>query len=98
MRLGTYYTIKDRIRTGSVINLKHKEIKYFLDGLKSMIVLRLRNVLKRDGNSKVYLTSDEKFEALEQGKMIQDVVHFQTENNIILESRDSTYINSPKYI
>ena len=33
-------TVRDRIRTGSVVRLKHKDKRYFFDDAKSMVVLR----------------------------------------------------------
>lgn len=75
-----------RIRTGLVVNLKHKNLECFFSDAKKMIIKRLKNTLKKLGNLKVNVILAANFSALEEGKEIDDIKFFNTKNAKILES------------
>ena len=77
-----------RIRTGVIVNLRHKDLRSFLQDSKSLTVIRLKNALQRDGNLKVNGVLACKFRALKNDEVIEETKFFNTKNKIILSSAD----------
>ncbi|XP_043476524.1 uncharacterized protein LOC122509733 [Leptopilina heterotoma] len=77
---------ENRIRTGVVINLKHKNMDSFLSDAKKMIISRLKNAFKKVGNMKVNVVLAANYTVLEEGEEIDDIKYFNTRNSKILES------------
>ena len=77
-----------RVRSGSIANLKHIDLKHFLNYTKSLIISRLKNALRNDGNLKVNVIFAGKFRALVDGEFTEDNKFFNTENQIILPTTD----------
>ena len=77
-----------QIRTGVIVNLRHKDLRSFLKDSKSLAVIRLKNALQRDGNLKVNGVLACKFRALKNDEVIEETKFFNTKNKIILPSAD----------
>lgn len=68
----------------------HKDLNYFFEGAKALVISRVNNIFKRDGNLKVNVILAAKFNALENGDMFGEIKFFITKNAIILPSKDPT--------
>lgn len=72
-----------RIRTGVVTNLKHKELKPFLDDAYALTRRRLNNALKKDPFLKVNAVFCGEFVVKRGDEQIYELKHFTTKNVVI---------------
>ena len=70
--------------------MEHKDIIYFLDDAKSMIISRLKTYLKKLKHLKVNVIFYGRFEGLVEGQLVEQIKHFQTRNSVISKSSDLT--------
>ncbi|XP_043266555.1 uncharacterized protein [Venturia canescens] len=85
---------QNRIRTGAVVNLIHKDLRSFLYDAKVVTVKRLKNVLKKDGNIKANVVLACKFSTIKNSAMIEETKYFNTRNMAILAATDiQTWFN-----
>ena len=73
------------IRTGSVINLQHKDLSNFFDDAKKAFIVRLKNIMKQNPSLKVNAILYCKFETYKE-QIIEDTKHFQTKSHVVLQS------------
>lgn len=79
---------KGRIRTGTVVNLIHKDLKSFLHDSKITISKRLTNGVKKKGNMKVNVVLACKFTTMKNSEIIEETKFFNTRNEVIMQSTD----------
>lgn len=78
-----------RIRSGSVVNLLHKDLNSFFIDAKKTFIPRIKNALKIHQAIKVSSTLFCRFELFEaDGSLISDVKNFPTKAEAILQSTD----------
>ncbi|XP_046737560.1 uncharacterized protein LOC124406251 [Diprion similis] len=77
-----------RIRTGSITNLKHKDVERFLEDAKLLAVTRLKNALKKARSLKVNAILACKFEVKKDDHTVEENKFFNTRNEIILQTTD----------
>ncbi|XP_046752097.1 uncharacterized protein LOC124414950 [Diprion similis] len=77
-----------RIRTGSITNLKHKDVERFLEDAKLLAVTRLINALRKTGSLKVNVILACKFEVKKDDHTVEENKFFNTKNEIILQTTD----------
>ncbi|XP_015125084.1 uncharacterized protein LOC107046880, partial [Diachasma alloeum] len=77
-----------RIRTGTIVNLHHKDPLKFLKDAKKLATVRLKNVLESAGNMKVNSILACKFEVKRDEELVQETKFFSTRNEIILPDTD----------
>lgn len=77
-----------RIRSGTVVNLQHKDLRAFLEDAKKMTTARLKNVLKNQGNLKVNGMLACKFQIIRNAEEIEETKYFNTRNEMILSTTD----------
>lgn len=77
-----------RIRTGAVVNLRHKDLFEFLDDAKKAFKIRIKNALKKHGSVKVNGTLYCNFELVKADEIKQELKHFVTKSQPILLSTD----------
>ncbi|XP_018569995.1 uncharacterized protein LOC108909994 [Anoplophora glabripennis] len=73
---------KSRIITATIINLAYKDPSRFLEECIKILIIKLRNILKKSGPIKIYLKLCCEFELLSTEEI--DYKHFVTENKEIL--------------
>lgn len=79
---------KRRIRTGMIVNLRHKDLTSFFDDAKNLVKSKLISVMKEQGNLKVNDTLDRKIHLKEADTIIEEEKTFQTESKAILSLTD----------
>ncbi|XP_046737970.1 uncharacterized protein LOC124406578 [Diprion similis] len=79
---------KGRIRTGSITNLKHKDVERFLEDAKLLAVTKLKNDLKKARSLKVNAILACKFEVKKDDHTVEENKFFNTRNEIILLTTD----------
>ena len=79
---------QNRIKTGSIVNLTHIDLKHFLEDAKLLTIKKINCVLKKNPNLKINVILYGKFKTLVEGKMNEAIKHFNTKNDIISKSTD----------
>ena len=77
-----------RIRTGTIVNLVHKDLISFLNDAKTTSTKRLTNALRNHGNLKVNVVLACKFSIMKNGELIEETKFFNTRNERILPATD----------
>ena len=77
-----------RIRTGTIVNLVHKDLISFLNDAKTTSTKRLTNALRNHGNLKVNVVLACKFSIIKNGELIEETKFFNTRNERILPATD----------
>lgn len=75
-----------RIRTGAVINLRHKDLEYFLQDCRKLMTVRLKNILRRERSLKVNVVLCCKFTISKIDRIVEEKKFFNTKNAIVLQS------------
>lgn len=77
---------ENRIRTGVIINITHKDLISFFNDAKRMFLTRVRNANNKYENLRITASLSCNF--IKQGENIEDVKHFQVTNFIVLPASD----------
>ena len=77
-----------RIRTGTIVNLVHKDLISFLNDAKITSTKRLTNVLRNHENLKVNVVLACKFSIMKNGELIEETKFFNTRNERIFAATD----------
>lgn len=74
----------NRIQTGVIVNLNHKDPREFLTAAKSVAITHLQTALQKQGNMKTNGVLACKFQIIKSGEMVEETKYFNTRNTIIL--------------
>lgn len=78
---------ESRIRTGIVVNLRHKNLERFLEDGKKLIFIRLKNILRTEtAGLKVNVVLACKYNITKSDKLVEELKFFNTNNTVILRS------------
>ena len=79
---------KNRIKTGAIVNLSHKDINKFFTDAKKLFMLKIKDSLKENKSIKVNTNLLTKFKKYSNNEEILDMKNFSTKNVEILQSTD----------
>lgn len=77
---------ENRVKTGLIVNLKHKDVKEFLNECEKTMFTKIQDALKELNSVKVNTVLMCKFVAKKHDQKIEEIKHFTTKNYSILQS------------
>ncbi|CAH0404105.1 unnamed protein product [Chilo suppressalis] len=77
-----------RISTGSIVNLKHVNLRDFLNDAKVILCEKFKQIIDNNGSIKVNFSLACKFNNVKDGEFIEEIKYFTTPNELFMPSSD----------